>query len=88
MPTTIPCIFYSLAPVNSVRNEKLLKKFGKRLINLRKERKLSQSYLADLAGIPKSQVARIEKGTVNTTISTVAVLADALEMEMKDLLDI
>ena len=39
------------------------------------------------AGMEYSQISRIELGKINTTISTLKQLADALEVEPKELLD-
>ena len=64
-----------------------MRAFGKRLRSLREERGFSQSHLSALADIPKSQIARIEQGTVNTTISTVKALADALDIRLGQLFD-
>jgi transcriptional regulator with XRE-family HTH domain len=47
---------------------------------------MSQEDLAGDSGIPKSQVARIERAKINTTIRTLIKIANALEIEPKDLL--
>lgn len=69
----------------NVKNKKFIKKFGKNLRRLRKEANLSQEDLANDADIPLSQVGRIERGEVNTTISTVQVLSLALKVPITDL---
>lgn len=46
---------------------------------------MTQEKLADLAEIPRSQVSEIERGIGNPTISTVKLLADILEIEIKEL---
>lgn len=43
--------------------------------------KISQETLAFSSDIPISQVGRIERGEINTTISTVQALSIALEIE-------
>ncbi|WP_232505650.1 helix-turn-helix domain-containing protein [Flavobacterium crassostreae] len=48
---------------------------------------MSQQDLANDCVIPKSQVARIEKAKVNTTVRTLIKIANALEIEPKELLD-
>ena len=58
--------------------------------NVRKYRlakNLSQEALANLAGIEYSQVSRIERGLLNTSISVVFALAKALEIKPSQLLD-
>ena len=71
----------------NVRKEKFLEAFGEHLKELRRHASLSQSHLAALADVPKSQVSRIENGKVNPTISTLLNLATALRIDVKDLVD-
>lgn len=59
-------------------------------INVRKHRiakNISQETLANLAAIEYSQVSRIERGLLNTSISVVFALAKALEIEPGKLLE-
>lgn len=42
---------------------------------------MSQEELANTAEIPISQIGRIERGEINTTLVTVKALADALEIK-------
>lgn len=69
----------------NVKNKEFTKAFGKNLKRLRNDASLSQEELANDADIPLSQVGRIERGEVNTTISTVYVLAKALNLEVAEL---
>lgn len=69
----------------NVKDKKFINAFGKNLKKIRKEAGLSQEDLANDADIPLSQVGRIERGEVNTTISTVYVLASALKVHITDL---
>lgn len=68
-------------------NEYYLKQFGDNLRGIRKAQGVSQNKLSILADIPLSQVGRIERGEINTTILTVLTLAKALKLEPKNLLD-
>ena len=43
--------------------------------------------LAHLCNIEYSQISRIELGQINTTLSTIKILANALEIHPKELLD-
>lgn len=70
------------------RNHKLLKQFGHHLKAMRLKKRLSQETLAFEADIPISQIGRIERGEVNTTLSTLNLLAKALKVSMKELVDI
>jgi len=73
--------------VINIKNEDYLKEFGKNLQKIRRQAKLTQENLANDADIPLSQIGRIERGEINTTISTLRVLAKALAIEPKELLD-
>ena len=80
--------FNSLAcRVTKIRNSKYLKVFGRNLYKLRIERGLSQEQLANDADMPINQIGRIERGEINTTISTAYALSDALKIEIKELFD-
>ncbi|MTI20907.1 XRE family transcriptional regulator [Fulvivirga sp. RKSG066] len=48
---------------------------------------MSQEELAYEADIPISQVGRIERGEINVTISTLYLIAKAMNMELKDLVN-
>lgn len=62
-------------------------KFGKNIQELRKQRSLTQDDLSAITDIPRTQLGRIERGEINTTIKTILRLAKALELKPKDLLD-
>ncbi|MFD2144117.1 helix-turn-helix domain-containing protein [Mucilaginibacter antarcticus] len=69
----------------NIKNDKVIKAFGRRLRDLRISNGLSQEQLANMAEIPLSQVGRIERGEVNPTLSTISVLATALNIQIIDL---
>ena len=71
--------------MTKIRDEELLKKFGENLRRIRWEKGISQETLAFKANIQPSQVARIERGELNTTISTINIIAKALEIDLKEL---
>lgn len=62
-----------------------MKALGKRIKELRKAQGLSQEDLSYEADIPLSQVGRIERGEINPTISTIAIIASALNIEIKEI---
>lgn len=74
-----------IADVNNTRNTVYLKAFGGNLRKLRKKQGMTMMELAFEADIEYSQVAKIERGLVNTTISTVQILAQALKVKPADL---
>ena len=69
----------------NLKNKKLITSFGKRVRKLRQERKLSMRHFADLANVDYTQIARIETGKVNTTISTAYAIAQALDIPLNEL---
>lgn len=73
--------------MTNLRNQAYIKRFGDNLRVIRQEKGMSQGQLSILSDLPLSQIGRIERGEVNTTISTLLALADALELEPKTLLD-
>lgn len=61
--------------------------FGARLRQLRQARKLSQAELAWKCDLEISQISRIERGIINTSLSHIFTLAEALEIPVKELFD-
>ena len=62
------------------RKEKVLRKFGKRLIALRKEKSFSTRELAVAAGLEYRQVLQIESGETNLLLTTILSLARGLDI--------
>lgn len=71
----------------NVKNKILIKALGKRIKELRKEKGLSQEELAYEADVPLSQIGRIERGEINATISTLAAISEALNTELKEMIN-
>ena len=67
------------------RDDKFIKKFGLKLKELRKAKKISQEQLAGDTGFELSQIGRIERGEINTSISHVSAIAKALKVKPEDL---
>lgn len=63
----------------------LLKTFGITVQTLRKGLGLSQKELAYRAGFHRTYIGMIERAERNITLSNLKRLADALEVEIKDL---
>jgi transcriptional regulator with XRE-family HTH domain len=68
------------------QREELLKKFGRRLAALRKQKNVSVRELAAAAGLEYKRVQRIEAGKVNLLFTTILALARALEVSPDELL--
>jgi len=60
-------------------------KFGNHLRAMRLEKNLSQEMLANDANIPINQIGRIERGEISTSLNTIYKIANALEIDIKDL---
>jgi transcriptional regulator with XRE-family HTH domain len=71
--------------VKHLRNEKFLKAFGRHLSEIRKSRNFSQESLAYESGIELRQIGRIERGEINTGLSSIVLIAETLKIDMKDL---
>lgn len=68
----------------NIKNDEVIKAFGRRLRDLRISNDLSQEQLANMAEIPLSQVGRIERGEINPTLSTISALSTALKIKIPD----
>ncbi|MCB9231270.1 MAG: helix-turn-helix transcriptional regulator [Bacteroidia bacterium] len=64
-----------------------IKAIGRRIVALRKSQKLSQFDLAVKVGIERSQMGRIERGEINTTVNTLKKVAEGLEIEIGELFE-
>ncbi|WP_288882565.1 helix-turn-helix domain-containing protein [Pedobacter panaciterrae] len=73
--------------MNNNRNKEYIEAFGNNLRSIRKSKKISMEKLALAAGIEYSQIFDIEHGKINTTISTIHIIANALNIAEKDLFD-
>lgn len=62
-----------------------MKKFGLNLRAIRKAKGFSQEQLAGDTGFELSQIGRIERGEINTSISHVASIAKALKVKPEEL---
>ena len=74
-------------PVNYKHSEVYCKAFGLQLRKLRQGKGISMRGLAKEADIEYSQLSKIERGVINTTISTVYNLALALDIPVKEFFD-
>lgn len=65
----------------------LTKKFGQKIVFLRKNVNLTQDELAFKVNISPSYLSAIERGVTDTTISTAKRLAKALNINIKELFE-
>lgn len=73
--------------MTKVKDKAFLEAFGVHLKAIREARGISQENLASDANIAENQVGLIEKGRINTTISTLYALSNALDVSYKELLN-
>lgn len=67
-------------------NSYILKKFGERVRQLRKEKEISQEELADRAGLHRTYIGMIERAEKNITLINIEKIANALEVDLTELL--
>jgi transcriptional regulator with XRE-family HTH domain len=63
---------------------KLQKKVGKRIKNIRKEKKLTQLKFSYDVNIERSYITSIENGNKNISLSTLQKIMDALDVSPKE----
>ncbi len=71
----------------TLKEKKYVKKLGAKIIALRKEAGIKQKELSDLLDMDDGSLRRIESGRTNPTTTTLLKIADALNIQMKDLFD-
>lgn len=69
------------------KNDNMEIRFGRKLALVRKSQKISQIKLAEMVDMNFNYIGQIERGEANVTIHTMHILADALDVEMKELFD-
>jgi len=71
--------------VEYLKDKEFLILFGNNLRKVRKSKKFTQEQLANDIGIEISQISRIERGILNTSISTVFAISKVLNIPTSDL---
>ncbi|WP_426477177.1 helix-turn-helix domain-containing protein [Chryseobacterium sp. CBSDS_008] len=64
----------------------ILKKIGERLQEARLQKNLTQKELAFMVDVEISQITRIERGVINTSVLSLMRITDALEISISDFL--
>lgn len=70
-----------------LRDDASIKAFGDNLKRLRQEKNISQEKLAYDCGMEISQISRIERGIINTSISNIFLIAKSLKVHPKELFE-
>jgi transcriptional regulator with XRE-family HTH domain len=67
-------------------NSEILKKFGERVRELRKQRDISQEELAHRADLHRTYIGMIERAEKNVTLLNIEKIANALEVKVSEML--
>ena len=70
-----------------VSEENYLIGFGIHIRKLREKKNMSQRDLAMDCNVPQSQIGRIERAEINTTLKTIIKIANALDVKPEELLN-
>jgi transcriptional regulator with XRE-family HTH domain len=73
--------------VKSPKNKIFLLKLGEHIRAIRVSKNITQEQLANEIGAEISQISRIERGIINTSIANLQNISIVLDIPLKDLLD-
>ncbi len=68
-------------------NVDTVRKLGEKVRIERSRRKFSQEKLAEIANLNRNFIGMIERGETNVTVKNLESIANALQMNIKDLFD-
>lgn len=85
--TILSLYILNLCSVKASINKDFIISFGKNLRKIRESKSMSMQTLADIINVEYSQISRIERGLINTSIGITYELAKALEIDIKELFD-
>lgn len=68
--------------------EDIRQKFGSQVRRLRKERSMSQEELAASSDLDRTYIGGVERGERNISIVNIQKIAKALEVQLKELMDL
>lgn len=70
--------------MDQAREQQIIKDFGEKLKKFRNGKKLSLRALADIADMDFGNINEIETGKINPSLTTIVLLAEALEINPAD----
>ena len=79
--------FCKIGGVKSDRHIDQLIKFGAHLKKIREQKGLSQEFLANDSELSISQISRIERGVITSSLSQLISIAKSLNISLPELLD-
>ena len=71
--------------MNKNEKETILKNFGEKLRQLRLAKGLTQEQLANELSVEISQISRIERGVINTSITSLYSICKVLKIDVSEL---
>ena len=81
------CSHLSVRKKGYLKDVEFLIKLGKHIRKIRKSKGFTQEKLALEIDVDISQISRIERGILNTSVSTMKAISRALDVNVKDLFD-
>lgn len=73
--------------MKSPKNKNFLLKLGEHIRTIRVSKNITQEQLANEIGAEISQISRIERGIISTSISNLHNISKVLDIPLKELLD-
>ncbi|MBW8523915.1 helix-turn-helix domain-containing protein [Chryseobacterium chendengshani] len=78
-------LILNLCLVKASIDKQFIVLFGQNLRKIRESKKISMQSLADTINVEYSQISRIERGLINTSIGIAHSISQALEIDIKEL---
>ena len=69
----------------NIEKKNFIIKFGKNLQRIRVQKKLTQAQLAADSNVEISQISRIERGVLNTSLGNIYAISKALDIPIDEL---
>jgi transcriptional regulator with XRE-family HTH domain len=70
------------------RDQDFIERVGKKVVEIRKRKNISQEDLIERSGLSLSQIGRVERAEINTSISMIALIADSLGVHPSEVIDV
>ena len=73
--------------MNTMDDKEFLEQLGRRIAELRKEKGWTQEEFSEKMSVKRSALARIEVGSINTTILNLKKISDALKIPIQKIIE-